>query len=119
MLNHPNLPYVFLTSHAAAPSFQELIDALNARASVEHDSVYRCGLTMTRQLLGTHDETETGKFYWCPNLPAASRPWCSCHISNVACPKGATSPGKRKWCGNMEKNKKRETGKGKGKLQKG
>jgi hypothetical protein len=73
---------------------------------------------MTRQLFGAYDTAETGKFYWCPNLPAASSPWCPCHVSNVAYPNGATSPAIRRRC-DVAKNKKRKTGEGEGKLQKG
>lgn len=58
---------------------------LNENAT--YDSEYNRGLAMTRQLLGAHDSginrIRTGEFSWCPNGPAASSPWCMCHVKNV------------------------------------
>jgi hypothetical protein len=59
---------------------------LNENATDGSD--YNRGLAMTRQLLGAHDSGDdhirTGAFSWCPNGPAASTPWCMCHVKNVA-----------------------------------
>ena len=58
---------------------------LNENAT--YGSEYNRGLAMTRQLLGAHDSginrIRTGEFSWCPNGPAASSPWCMCHVKNV------------------------------------
>lgn len=98
-------------------SFKALMDKLDGATHAQLDdkaqdtSDYNHGLAMTRQLLGARcsgdDGIRAGNFYWCPNAPRASSPWCSCHVTNVLFDSAANEKAaaeslwamKRKQCG--------------------